>query len=83
MFDPKPSYGILGLARSGLAVAYKIKELGGTAYLSNIKTEEQIEYAEKLKQDFECEFGGFPTNFSVEQWIVSPGIPLNLPIIQS
>lgn len=83
MFNPKTSYAILGLARSGIAVAYKIKELGGTAYLSDIKTEEQIEYAEKLKQDFECEFGGHTNKlFQFEQWIVSPGIPLNLPIIQ-
>ena len=83
MFNPNTSYAILGLARSGIAVAYKIKELGGTAYLSDIKTEEQIEYAEKLKQDFECEFGGHTNKlFQFEQWIVSPGIPLNLPIIQ-
>jgi len=83
LFNPNTSYAILGLARSGIAVAYKIKELGGTAYLSDIKTEEQIEYAEKLKQDFECEFGGHTNKlFQFEQWIVSPGIPLNLPIIQ-
>lgn len=83
MFNPNTSYAILGLARSGIATAYKIKELGGTVYLSDIQSEEHIEYAKKLKQDFECEFGGHTDKlFQFEQWIVSPGIPLNIPVIQ-
>ncbi len=83
MFDFNISYAILGLARSGIAAAYKIKELGGNAYLSDIQSEEHIENAEELKKDFECEFGGHTNKlFQFEQWIVSPGIPLNIPVIQ-
>ena len=75
--------GILGLARSGIAAAYKIKELGGNPFLSEFKSENEIADSEKIKRNFRCEFGGHSDKlFKNELIIVSPGIPLNIPIIQ-
>ena len=75
--------GILGLARSGIAVAYKIKELGGNPFLSEFKPAKEIPNSSELKNDFRCEFGGHSEKlFDNELIIVSPGIPLNVPIIK-
>ncbi len=83
MFNSKTNYGILGIARSGIAAAYKIKELGGKAFLSEKRAQIRIPQAEQLMQDFECEFGGHSSRLlDCDQWIVSPGIPLDIPIIQ-
>lgn len=83
MFDTKKNYGILGLARSGIAAAYKIKELGGNAFLSEFKSDSEIPTSNQLKNDFECEFGKHSEKlFACDEWIVSPGIPLTAEIIQ-
>lgn len=83
MFDPTIKYGILGMARSGIAAAYKIKEFGGTAFLSELLWKDKIPQAAQLMKDFECEFGGHTDKLlSCNTWIVSPGIPLNVPIIK-
>jgi UDP-N-acetylmuramoylalanine--D-glutamate ligase len=83
MFDVKKKYGILGLARSGIAAAYKIKSLGGIAFLSDLKPENEISDSHKLRQDFECEFGIHSEKLlDCDEWIVSPGIPLTAPIIK-
>ncbi|MBW6513899.1 MAG: UDP-N-acetylmuramoyl-L-alanine--D-glutamate ligase [Candidatus Syntrophosphaera sp.] len=83
MFDPKKKYAVLGLARSGIAAANKIRELGGSAFLSDIQPQEKFNNAEELLRDFDCEFGGHTERlFESDVWIVSPGIPLDLPIIQ-
>lgn len=42
MFDASKSYAVLGLARSGIAAAKKIKELGGTAFLSDAQKRDKI-----------------------------------------
>jgi UDP-N-acetylmuramoylalanine--D-glutamate ligase len=82
MFDTQKKYGILGLARSGIAAAYKIKSLGGKAFLSEYKTESEIQTSAQLKADFECEFGQHSDRlFECDEWIVSPGIPLTAEII--
>lgn len=82
MFDANKKYGILGLARSGISAAYKIKELGGNAFLSDSQPREKIADAENLCRDFECEFGGHTDRLlECDEWIVSPGIPLDVPII--
>lgn len=82
MFDASLKYGILGLARSGIAAAYKIKELGGKAFLSDLQNAQQIPSAEDLMRDFACEFGGHTDKLlDCNVWIVSPGIPLTAPII--
>ena len=83
MFDSSLKYGILGLARSGIAAAYKIKELGAEAFLSEMQEAHQIPSAQELIQDFACEFGGHTDKLlDCDVWIVSPGIPLTVPIIQ-
>ena len=48
MFDASRKYAILGLARSGIAAAYKIRELGGTAFLSDAQPIEKISGAGKI-----------------------------------
>lgn len=83
MFDSSKKYGILGMARSGIAAAYKIKELGGTAFLSEKQWKDKIPSASTLMQDFDCEFGGHTDRLlECDVWIISPGIPLNVSIIQ-
>ncbi|HOH47604.1 MAG TPA: UDP-N-acetylmuramoyl-L-alanine--D-glutamate ligase, partial [Candidatus Cloacimonadota bacterium] len=83
MFSNDKVYGVLGLARSGIAAARKIKELGGKAFLSDLLPEEKIKDATALKQEFELEFGGHTDRLlECDEWIVSPGIPLNAPIIE-
>ena len=73
---------ILGLARSGIAAAYKIKNLGGTPFLSDLQPKEKISNAKFLLEDFDCEFGGHTQKlYDYDTFIVSPGIPLNSPII--
>ncbi len=82
MLDQNKQYAVLGLARSGIAAAYKIRELGGTAFLSDSQPREKISGAADLEADFTCEFGGHSNRlFKFGTWIVSPGIPLDLPII--
>ncbi len=81
MFDPQCHYAILGLARSGIAAAYKIKELGATAFLSELRSQSEFHNAAELQRDFNCEFGGHTDKLmTCDTWIVSPGIPLDLPL---
>jgi UDP-N-acetylmuramoylalanine--D-glutamate ligase len=83
VFDTKIQYAVLGLARSGIAAARKIRQLGGTAFLSDIQQRERIPGAEELESEFSCEFGGHTSRlFDYPVWIVSPGIPLNVDILQ-
>jgi len=37
MIEKNKKYGILGLARSGIAAAYKLKELGVIPFLSELR----------------------------------------------
>ena len=83
MFDTDIRYAVLGLARSGIAAAYKIRKLGGTAFLSDTKPREQIAEAAKLEANFECEFGAHSDRLlDFPVWIISPGIPLTATIVQ-
>jgi UDP-N-acetylmuramoylalanine--D-glutamate ligase len=83
MFDPSIEYGILGMARSGISAAAKISELGGRAFLSEKQSRESIAEADELSRIYDCEFGGHSDRLlSCPIWIVSPGIPLDVPIIE-
>ncbi len=83
MFCQDKKYGVLGLARSGIAAAYKIKELGGHAFLSEVKNKEDVPTYKQLENDFDCEFGGHTKRLlECDEWIVSPGIPLNSSVIE-
>lgn len=73
----------MGMARSGIAAAYKIKELGGSAFLSELQWKDKIPEASQLLKDFSCEFGGHTDRLlSCDCLIISPGIPLSVPILQ-
>jgi len=75
-------FSILGSARSGIAAAYKIKELGGKAFISEFKAESEINNSDQLKKDFEIEFGGHTNRiFDCDILVVSPGVPSDLPIL--
>ncbi|MCD4796469.1 MAG: UDP-N-acetylmuramoyl-L-alanine--D-glutamate ligase [Candidatus Cloacimonetes bacterium] len=76
------NFGILGMARSGLAAAYKIKELGGHPFISEKKPEKDIDDPHKIRADFDCEFGGHSDRLlDCDIIIISPGIPLDIPIL--
>jgi len=82
MFDSSRYYGILGLARSGIAAAYKIKAMGGKAFLSEKQWKDKIPSAAQLEKDFPCEFGGHTDRLlECDCLIISPGIPLDIPIL--
>ena len=82
MFDNTLEYGILGMARSGIAAARLIKDLGGKVFLSELRGGDQVKDAGELQQQFDCEFGGHTDRlYHCDRWIVSPGIPLDSPII--
>ncbi|MDZ4121740.1 MAG: UDP-N-acetylmuramoyl-L-alanine--D-glutamate ligase, partial [Candidatus Cloacimonadaceae bacterium] len=82
MFETNKKYGILGMARSGIAAAYKIKEMGGSAFLSELQAASSVPESANLCDDFECEFGGHTARLlDCDEWIISPGIPLNIPIV--
>ncbi len=82
MFSMNKCYGILGMARSGIAAAYKIKEMGGKAFLSELLPAEKVPDSDRLLEDFSCEFGGHTEKLlECDEWIISPGIPLNVTII--
>ncbi|MDO9578860.1 MAG: UDP-N-acetylmuramoyl-L-alanine--D-glutamate ligase [Candidatus Cloacimonadales bacterium] len=76
-------FGILGMARSGLAAAAKITELGGNVFISEFKPEDKIENAAEIKKKFTCEFGGHSDEILANDVIIlSPGIPQTIPILQ-
>jgi len=74
---------ILGIARSGLSAALKAKELGYQVFISEYKKQEECEVNLRELEGFEYEFGGHTDKLlGYNQVIVSPGIPLNTPIIK-
>ena len=76
-------FGILGMARSGISAAKKVRELGGIAFISEFKAECDIPEPNKIKEAFQCEFGGHTKKLlNNDVIIVSPGIPGNIPILQ-
>jgi len=83
MFSPETKFGILGAAKSGIAAAYKLKELGFLVFLSEYESADNIAEAEMLQADLSCEFGGHSDRIlDSDIIVVSPGIPLNVPILQ-
>ncbi len=76
-------FAVLGMARSGLAAAVKIQELGGKVFVSEFKKETDITEADKIRTSFDCEFGGHSSQvLDNDLIIVSPGIPLDIPILK-
>jgi len=77
------SFGILGMARSGVSAASKIEELGGIVFISEYKAESEINNSAQIKDSFQCEFGGHTERLlNNDILILSPGIPKNIEILQ-
>ena len=80
--ETNKKYAVVGMARSGIAAAYKLKELGYKPFISENKTTDKIADSEKLLTDFCSEFGGHTKKIlEADTIIVSPGIP-KIPILQ-
>ena len=79
--------GIIGLARSGLAAAKLLKRLGGDPFVSDVRTGSELkkELAELREVNVPYETGGHTQKLleSSEFLIVSPGVPNDIPILQS
>ncbi len=84
MFDFGKPIAVLGIARSGIAAARKIRDMGGTAFLSDSQPADKFPNSKELLAEFACEFGGHTEKLmEFDTWIVSPGIPLDSPIIRT
>jgi len=74
-------YTILGLARSGIAAAYKLKDLGYQPFLSEYQPIDKVANSDQIQTDFECEFGGHTHRaLDCDVMVVSPGIA-DIPIL--
>ncbi len=74
---------VIGLARSGLAAARKLKEIGAEPFLSDIRSKEELKDIMPIISDFEYEVGEHSEKIlQNELIIVSPGVPLNIPILE-
>jgi len=74
---------VLGAARSGIACANLLSSLGAKIFLSEIKKKEEIENLSELNENVETEFGRHSEKLlSCDFLILSPGIPLDIPIIK-
>ncbi len=79
----KQSFSIIGIARSGLAAAEKIKKAGGHVFLSDSKPMKDVVDGEKINQEYVCEFAGHSDKvLESDVIILSPGVPQTIPIIQ-
>lgn len=76
-------FGIIGMARSGLAAAKKIRQYGGMVFLSDNAKQADIPSSQTIIREYECEFGGHSDRLlQNDVLIISPGVPLSIPIIQ-
>ena len=74
---------VIGLARSGLAAAQKLREIGAKPFLSDIRSKEEMKAILPLINDLEYEAGGHTEKvLENELIIVSPGVPLDIPILR-
>ncbi|HPY95741.1 MAG TPA: UDP-N-acetylmuramoyl-L-alanine--D-glutamate ligase [Candidatus Cloacimonadota bacterium] len=79
----KQRFSIIGIARSGLAAAEKIKKAGGYVFLSDNKTKEKISESALLETLYDCEFGGNTEKVLEADYIIlSPGVPQSIPIVR-
>ena len=75
---------VIGLARSGLAAAQKLREIGAQPFLSDIRSKEELKAIIPLINEFKYESGGHTEKvLQNEMIIVSPGVPLDIPILRS
>ncbi|MFW5628215.1 MAG: UDP-N-acetylmuramoyl-L-alanine--D-glutamate ligase [Candidatus Cloacimonadaceae bacterium] len=83
MLDKNKKYAILGLARSGIAAAKKLHELGLCPFISELSAKPLDAETAEFLAGFPHELGVHSEKlFEYDCWIVSPGIPLDVPIIK-
>ncbi len=76
--------GIVGMARSGLAAAELVLQLGGTPFVSDVLSLDKLESAIKRleKSSIPFEYGGHTKKLlECDYLIVSPGVPASLDIL--
>lgn len=79
----KQSFSIIGIARSGIAAAEKIKKAGGKVFLSDSKQMSEVVDGVNINNQFFCEFGGHSEKvLESDVLILSPGVPQSIPIVQ-
>jgi UDP-N-acetylmuramoylalanine--D-glutamate ligase len=83
MVISQKQFGILGMARSGLAAADKLSSLGAQVFLSDCQPAANVPQSQSIQDKFECEFGEHTKRLlQCDYLIVSPGIPLDIPILK-
>jgi len=75
---------VIGLAKSGLAAANKLKDKGALVFLSETKTKKELQLSHEIEVKFEVEFGGHSSRILDSDLIViSPGVPLDISIVKN
>ncbi len=77
--------GILGMARSGLAAARLIHRLGGLAFVSDSKSEEQLASQIAILNELGAQYetgGHTELLLNCDFIILSPGVPKSVPMVQ-
>ena len=76
---------VLGAARSGIAAARLLAEKGARIFISEQAAKSHLVEDVALQAlGIETEFGGHTSKiYDSDLWVVSPGIPMSSPIIQS
>ena len=80
---------VIGLARSGIAVAKVLVNLGANVLITDQKSEAEVKDAvEKLKSDYpqiKFHLGGHPDSIfdKANLVVVSPGVPFNIPVLEA
>jgi UDP-N-acetylmuramoylalanine--D-glutamate ligase len=74
---------VLGAARSGLAAARLLSAHGGSVLVSESGSIDKMRQAadELRRAGIDAEFGGHARAFEADWWVVSPGVPLNSPVL--
>lgn len=77
---------VLGLARSGVAVAQLLCKYGATVLLSDKKTREQLGDGVKTLESLNCEWfvgqGPEAAMESADMLLISPGVPIDAPVVK-
>lgn len=77
---------VLGLARSGVAVAQLLCKYGATVLLSDKKTKEQLGESVKALEGLSCEWfvgqGPEAAMEAADVLLISPGVPIDAPVVK-
>ena len=80
---------VIGLARSGIASAKLLTDLGANVLITDQKSEDELrDSVEKLRSEcpkIDFHLGGHPENIfdGADLVVISPGVPFNIPILQT